>query len=333
MIMPLPKNSSGWGFAILSLGIILIGVGILLGGTWADVSIEVGAAAGVGGIVLLFKPRLIRQVDQVATEVASTTAEAIATSKTEELEKRLEQFESISEVQARVLERLDEETEQMIVAMAAPDFSDLDSLLSTATDRGFFSGRLFVKTSRKRGKPLIEIFYDRMELEPFSNDSPRINLRIQTLRKLEDSGHEFLGEPDGAFTLEPKDTLNDITEKVVFAYNRVGIPLDQDTLAILFEHLASSFRMMAAGRQNLAEGKSGIQGRLFFMINEEWVLTDKGLVSPLSTRIFGPRYDEYGQSFAIRISESPCPPECNAELWDEAQFYVLRLNEEISNRF
>ena len=326
------QSSSWWGAALVLVGITLISGGLLLGGTWADVYIEVGAAAGVGGIVVLFKPRLMRQVDQVATEAAATTAEAIATSKTVELERRFEKFESITDIQAKVLERLDEEVEQMVAAMMTPSYSDLESLLKTAADRGFFSGRLLIRTGDVRESPLIEIFYDQMEPEPFSTNFPRIILKIHTLRWLDGYGLEFLETPGGDVVLESKDTLEDITEKIVLAYNRIGSPIAQNTIAYLFEHLTSSFRLMAGARQDSTERKSRILGKLFFMINEEWVLTDRGLESTLLDRIFGPEYDDYEQPYGINIANVPCPLECNADLWDETQWYVLRLDEEISNR-
>ena len=89
------------GIAILVVGVVLVLLGWLWEGTWEDVFIEVGAAAGVGGIVLLFKPRLMRQVDEratdVATKAAATTAEEIATSRTEGFERRLVKLESDSQ--------------------------------------------------------------------------------------------------------------------------------------------------------------------------------------------------------------------------------------------
>ena len=94
-------TSPWWGIAVLLGGVALVLLGWLWEGTWEDVFIEVGAAAGVGGIVLLFKPRLMRQVDQVATEAAATTAETITASATDDIEERLVRLESVSDIQAR----------------------------------------------------------------------------------------------------------------------------------------------------------------------------------------------------------------------------------------
>ena len=74
-------TSPWWGIAILLVGVVLALLGYLWEGTWEDVFIEVGAAAGVGGIVLLFKPRLMRQVKEQAAEAGAAVAEDIASTK------------------------------------------------------------------------------------------------------------------------------------------------------------------------------------------------------------------------------------------------------------
>ena len=91
-------TSPWWGIGILLAGIVLALLGYLWEGTWEDVFIEVGAAAGVGGIVLLFKPRLMRQVDERAAEAGATAAEDIASTRTEAIEKRLVKLESIRDI-------------------------------------------------------------------------------------------------------------------------------------------------------------------------------------------------------------------------------------------
>lgn len=65
------------GIAVLLVGTVLVLLGYLWEGTWEDVSIEVGAAAAVGGIVLLYKQRFWRKVDERATKAGAAAAEAI----------------------------------------------------------------------------------------------------------------------------------------------------------------------------------------------------------------------------------------------------------------
>ena len=78
--------------ALILFGAGLVLCGFLWEGTWEDVAIEVGAAAGVGGIVLLFKPQPMRQVKQVATQAAADH--------TEPLTRRVANLENINEIQA-----------------------------------------------------------------------------------------------------------------------------------------------------------------------------------------------------------------------------------------
>ena len=133
-------------------------LGYLWEGTWEDVFIEVGAAAGVGGIVLLFKPRLMRQVDERATEAATTTAEAVTTSKTEALEERLVRLESISDIQADEQHRQQEDAQQVISAVhEAASFATINSLLNEAATLGLFKNGILVKTSTDPAQPLVHV--------------------------------------------------------------------------------------------------------------------------------------------------------------------------------
>ena len=79
-------TSIWWGIAILLAGMALVASMWHGEGPWKDFSFEIGGAAAVGGIVLLFKPWLMRKVDERAQEAAATTAKDVATSRTEALE-------------------------------------------------------------------------------------------------------------------------------------------------------------------------------------------------------------------------------------------------------
>ena len=105
------------GIAVLLVGIVLVLLGYLWEGTWEDVFIEVGAAAAVGGIVLLYKQRFWRQVDERATKAGAAAAEDITSTRTEAIEQRLVKLESISDIQARERDRLEQETKRIIATV------------------------------------------------------------------------------------------------------------------------------------------------------------------------------------------------------------------------
>ena len=83
------------GIAVLLVGTVLVLLGYLWEGTWEDVFIEVGAAAAVGGIVLLYKQRFWRQAGAAA-------AEDITSTRTEAIEQRLVKLESMDERATRL---------------------------------------------------------------------------------------------------------------------------------------------------------------------------------------------------------------------------------------
>ena len=140
------------------VGVVLAPLGYLWEGTWEDVFIEVGAAAGVGGIVLLFKPRLMRQVGERAAETATTTAEAITTSRTEALEERLVRLESISDIQAGEQDRQQEEANRLITAISeTPSYDSVFELLTEADEQRLFLDGVFVRTNEGTGTPLMQL--------------------------------------------------------------------------------------------------------------------------------------------------------------------------------
>lgn len=144
------ETSPWWSAALVALGAGLIAGGLSLGGTWADVAIEVGAAAGVGVVVLWFKPRLMRQVDQVATQAATAVTDKFA--------KQFVKLENIGEVQASELRRRQSEAEDIISAIEKGiSFDSANALLNHSYDQGLFESHVLVKTSTDHGRPLLEV--------------------------------------------------------------------------------------------------------------------------------------------------------------------------------
>ena len=91
------KASRWLGAGLLVLGIGIIAGGIPIGEPTEAIAIEIGAAAAVGGVVILFEPLIRRQLNRTIKEAVKAG--------TAELEERIVQIEGIGEVQASELKR------------------------------------------------------------------------------------------------------------------------------------------------------------------------------------------------------------------------------------
>ena len=320
-------TSPWWGVAILLVGVVLILFGWLWEGTWEDVFIEVGAAAGVGGLVLLFKPRLLRQVDEratdAATKAATTTAEDIASTRTEEIEKRLIKLESISDIQARERDRLKEETARIVAAVGGnTSFTSLNELLDHASEQGLFSESMFIRTSDDLGQPLFQVSQDIFSTNPFTR---MMSFEILVLTEVDFIWLIYSKIEDGTVRWVEGDSFEEFVRCVYAVFARANLPYDKLSLQKSVTDLQESHRLMVEARQ-AAEGSSNrLHGRLRLLINDEWVLTDAGLEGTKSDLIFSWRsIGQYGQNLE-RTGDFQCPPNCQEHLWDEAKTYAGQL--------
>ena len=316
-------TSPWWGIAILLGGVALVLLGWLWEGTWEDVFIEVGAAAGVGGIVLLFKPRLMRQVDQVATEAATTTATTITASATDDIEERLVRLESVGDIQAQEMQRRQAETERVVEAVAnEASFESVAEMLNLAYDKRLFKRRVFIKTGDQLGQPLFAVSGSVSPEDQEVFDTRRCSLSIYHLEVTRYEREQFDEVQGGTISWSAGTDIRRTVGEILNTYERLNLPYDTLSLQTFFNHLQESYESMVAARSAPQDSHKRLKGRLIFYINEEWTLTEEGLESTQSDRVFEYGYSEYGEWVVDGVSDSQCPPGHTAHLWDEAQFYM-----------
>ena len=311
-------TSPWWGIAILLVGVVLALLGYLWEGTWEDVFIEVGAAAGVGGIVLLFKPRLMRQVDERATRAGAIAAEDIASTKTEAFEERLVKLESIRDIQENERDRLQEETDRIIAAVGSDaSVSNLIESLDHASKQGLFAESIFIKTSDDLGQPLFQVSRGIDSIEPevismlsfdiFAGGATYEELEGATVRWLDGTGFEgFVREVYSAFT-------------------RANLPLDKLSLERCVLHIQESHRLMVEARQAPEGSRKRLNGKLMLLINDEWALTSAGLEGIESDHFFQWELTTGPRLYIPLNEDGECPSGCQDHLWEEAKYYALRM--------
>ena len=315
-----PRVSPWVAVALILFGAGLVLCGFLWEGTWEDVAIEVGAAVGVGGVVLLAKPRLMRQVKQVATQAAADH--------TEPLTRRVSNLENINEIQANEIKRQRSETERIVTSIEEEvTFANVEALLMHAYQQGFFEERILVKTNTELGKPLLE-------LSPFSvsredqllSTGPQVYFRVFS-QVSSYNNRVQLGPIDGGTAIwrDTEDSQH-IIGRIIGIYKRSRLPEGELDLNLVLSHLIESFRLMTGMLQDTKPGIRRPEGKLVMLINREWALTDLGLECIVSDKTFTPGRNKFGEWVAIDISDTPCPPDCDDALWDEAKAYMESMN-------
>ena len=305
------SKASRWlGTGLLVLGIGIIAGGIPIGEPVEAIAIEIGAAAAVGGIVILFEPLIRRRLNR-------TIKEAVRAG-TAELEERIVQLGGIEEVQANELKRQQSDAEGVMTALDNPvTFSNVAELLDVAYTEGLFTEGVILKTSMERGQPLLEV---KMV------SSQRIAFSIHAPSDSQFRGTQFELMAEGTTVWDEGEVRNIIIGEIVSAYKKLKLPHDKLSLETSFAQLKHSYRIMYATNQEPADSVKRLTGRLMFLVNDEWVLTDVGLESTGSEIVFPPSKTIMGTADGIHIANTPCPTGCDPALWEEAQYYMQRMH-------
>ena len=322
-------TSPWWGIAILLVGVALVLLGWLWEGTWEDVFIEVGAAAGVGGIVLLFKPRLMRQVREGAKEEAATTAEAVAASRTEALEERLVRLESISDIQAGEQDRQQEEANRLIAAISeTPSYDSVYELLAEAEEQRLFLDGVFVRINEAMGTPLVKL--SRFIVEPRDRRYETVELVSLMFHTFKQQSYQ---EREQSRILWSSDKqFPELVQDILRMHVRLNMPTEGLDLEESFQNLQRSYQLMIDARLSPLTSQRRLQGSLIFLINDEWALTSAGLEATRSDHVYASSRDiqpgistkRIGYKIAVE-HDTPCPDACQSDLWNEAKFYAILL--------
>ena len=197
-------------------------------------------------------------------------------------------------------------------------FSNVAELLEVAYTEGLFTEEIFVKTSTESGQPLLEI---EMVDEQRIGFSLRVPVADSAFR-----GTQFELMPEGTTVWDEGEETNIIVGRIASAYKILKLPHGELSLETSFAQLKHSYRVMYAASQEPADSVKSLSGRLVFLINDEWILTDVGLESTVSGVAFKYRKSIFGTREGIDIDDGSCPPGCNPDLWKEAQHYLQRMH-------
>ena len=236
-------------------------------------------------------------------------------------------LESISDIQARERDRLEQETKRIIVTVGDDaSFASVNSLLDHAHELRLFAKTLLIKSSDELGQPLFETSQRTYETE--TETIQAISFRIVALT-LSDRLPERFSWLDHEVHWSSVADLEEFISEVYSVLTRANVPHDKFSLQTLISNLQGSHRLMVEARKAPQDSGKRLNGKLMLLINDEWVVTDAGLEATQLDRLYrwieNPSYDNYLRDF----SNQSCPPGYEQTLWDEARYYAKRLRQKV----
>ena len=299
------KMATIWGLAVITASLASLAVSLVGPATWPEAGISIGTGGIMAGFVLLFEPRLVRDVGEAAGTVATATAERTATEvatrlvdeSTTEMRERIEHLESLRELQQRVEADREVATTELIKRVRErPDFESTARLLREAREKDFFSD-----LQLRSGDDTTTLV--NLTLTSWNWDDDVIRLVI--------SPFGIEGDP-AQIEWEYGTTIGETWGACLDACERKAVPTSRIDLAAVFESLASSYNAMTQARRSAADSPGRLQGKLRLLVNDEWAITDMGLESRISSFHLLWYPDE----------THACPHHHDEALWEEAIFYA-----------
>ena len=304
------------GIGIFVVGVFVLGASFGFGAAWTEVGVSVGTGLLLAGFVLWLEPRLVREFSETAGTVATTAADLKATEvaqrivdeSTAEIRERIEQLETLREVQQRIAaERQAAATQLMDKVREQPDFASTFKLLDEAHMKNLFARDLSLRCGSNQ-ELLMGIHIDDMQLnfdatgEPVESDPYYLDIKVHSPTNTLPSAESYWSADESI-----KRAWNSFLD----ACEKESVPMDGIDLTDVFAALAASYEVMIEARRSPAGDPKRLQGQLKLLINDEWAITSTGLESRLSNH-----------SFATIVYEEDCPNGHSKTLWIEAVFYA-----------
>lgn len=311
-VRPAKSRATLVGIGIFVLGLLVLGASRWYGTTWAEVGASFGTGLLLAGFVLWLEPRLVREVSETAGSVATTAADRTATEvaqriveeNTAEIRERIDQLESLRDLQQRVeAERHAAASGLMDKVRERPDFDSTVELLVEAREKALFSERIHLRCGSNQDFLMYLYIGDHLVFlalgeDPIEDGQGPIEITVYSPTDTFPSAESYwwAGEP-----------VEEAWNSLLDACERKSVPIEGIDLTDVFESLAASYGAMIEARRSPAGDPRRLQGKLRFLVNDEWAMTTAGLESRLSTH-----------SFTLEV----CPEGHDTSQWEEAVYYA-----------
>ncbi|WP_323670965.1 hypothetical protein [Candidatus Poriferisodalis multihospitum] len=143
-------------------------------------------------------------------------------------------------------------------------------------------------------------------------------------------GDKHLAVPaalDGTVLWDPEIHADEIAEQLEVELMRINMPSASEfSFAYAIRQLLESIRVMFQARMAASDSEVALQGRLTVLMNEDWVITERGLEATNASLILSlddPQAD---------LETVTHPPNSTQSMWDEAVQYSQRYRQQWLSR-
>ena len=302
---------------------LIVGVGSLLAGAsigeWSRGSIsglliEIGGGAVLFAIGIILQPLILRKIGTATQEVASATARSV----TDDLSRRISRLEDIKEEQVQGRHQREQEVSEVLANLR----SDVSvesvghALMEAYKYRLLSPGGFRVRTSDKLDGPELRFL-------PLAEPGKVVLLWMSFVPMNlvpQELGGEVMDLPensDGVVLWKHGDmSAGQIAARLESELIKLNhSAMSEFSFSYAIERLIQSIDVMFRSRNAAYRSGLKIEGPLIVLINDEWVLTSRGLESVhLETVV------DY---WPVRSSEADlvCPAGASPRLWEEASQY------------
>ena len=302
--------------ALLAVTGILFG-GLALAGeaSLEDVGVEVGAGALIGAVIVLFKPRFMREVSETAAVVA---ADVVA-----ESSYRPVSVDELRDIErALVLRRRSESEELASAAEIDVSVRAFCRMIEHALRQEWFADCVFVQLGSSEGCPILEM---RQPTRSSESDIYSIKFTLFMINRLGDYVGQYLPHNDVELVWKSGQGEQVMMNWVLDAIDRYDLHDDDLSVEFVFRSILNSYRTMMSAKRAQRGSNERIRGKLIYRINDEWALTSFGLEGIDSPEFFEAHRNEHGEYHGVDVLEIECPSGHDPELWDEAQGACISL--------
>ena len=316
-----PGRISGRWLVPALIGILLLVVGLYIGqwssSSWSNVAVALGSATLLLAIGVVVEPRIVRRISKATEEVATAAAEFA----TQDLSQRVTRLEDISSEQAKGRQQRQDEFDSVLSSLReSVTLESLGQALLTAHNYRLLNhGHFCVRTNSNAESPelyFLPLIDPKKVLFIWLSFSP-----MDRLISLE-VGDELMNIPqnkDGIVLWRRNQSAGHVASRLEDELIILNSPLVSEfSFEYALGRTIESIEIMFESRTAPHDSPYKLKGSLTVLINDEWVLTSRGLEAvhlPITFDV-----DELSEM----SSDSECPQGASTELWREALHYATR---------
>ena len=311
--------------------IALIGIGLAALSYWPAgateaILIEVGIGMLLAGIALFFEPWLMREVERVATEAATDVVESAR--------ENLIALNQVADIQANEIRRRRDTMNRLFIEAEEDTTCDTYcNLLSIANAEGWIESNMLLKSSISDDEVLFKVSLSNPRGGEEPSSSRAISFTMNQLQEFPDDGLLYSPVKNTTIYWRSDEDVATLAARLVAGYERSRMSVDRLSVGYLLRQVVDSCRLAYDAHSAMWESATGPFGRVRFLINDDWALTDVGLEGIRTRLRFRPWREYFDGMHHDGLFEASCPAGYDEVLWNEAKKYCSRLRDLTGERY